>query len=509
MSNLRRVSFYWSFGFRCFLFLALAVWWKICWASTGSDLRCGGIVERRVWEEWRTGARLFVQELIEQRLTMRGDTYALYDFQTYTHNLVAMARRCGRLDRLREIGAVVKEAYGSLESGANASDGRLWVCRGGAVCTARNRLLNTEVQLYSVQFLGLATSVANALATSRGSLSRSDEEFIADTTGIAIEHLLRWGSESVIQSMQGRANDVPADVEDGSSRLFFTDKPLWQIAIYAELGGIFGAMSERGRPLALSSTGAVSRMRRHYGALMKFFWARVSMWSLPRGSAVTGSAADLDRGFWRLYPDNRYAAYTELDKPVRCAATSTGSVTPITLVAPESVPVVPEGGWDISHARRLVHALDALYRNQDAVSRMWGSADFGIPATTLTKAFANNLLANVWNGDPEFPLFANYWSGANGWYRVAWDNGTGQCREGTPPFGLTDSFATGGYATWAHYAPGIGRLALRLYALGESDKPDEVAFVKRYYPDLAKAAKGKAAVLGRLMFWPSLVAVAP
>ena len=51
------------------------------------------------------------------------------------------------------------------------------------------------------------------------------------------------------------------------------------------------------------------------------------------------------------------------------------------------------------------------------------------------------------NGDATQPLFSNYWSGVNGWYRVAYDNGADQCREGYPPYGLTDSFPTGGYLT--------------------------------------------------------------
>ncbi len=116
-------------------------------------------------------------------------------------------------------------------------------------------------------------------------------------------------------------------------------------------------------------------------------------------------------------------------------------------VSPDTVPKRQDTGWDISHARRLVHALDALERNRDAMKAIFSLNDGQLPAIGLPSAFAGTLVAVVWNGDTANPLFSNHWSGANGWYRVAYDNGTGQCREGSPPYGLADSFPTGGYIT--------------------------------------------------------------
>jgi len=89
--------------------------------------------------------------------------------------------------------------------------------------------------------------------------------------------------------------------------------------------------------------------------------------------------------------------------------------------------------WDISHARRLVHALDALERNRSAINVIFLLTDKLLPPDYLTTLFANTIVKVIWNGDKEQPLFANYWCGANGWYRVAYDNGTGRCMEGYPP----------------------------------------------------------------------------
>jgi len=86
--------------------------------------------------------------------------------------------------------------------------------------------------LDSVQFLGLAARVANALAASGRKPDEEEKAFITDTGQILIEHLLRWGSESAVSSMRQATGAKPEDVTDG------TDKPLWMITIYAELAGI-------------------------------------------------------------------------------------------------------------------------------------------------------------------------------------------------------------------------------------------------------------------------------
>jgi hypothetical protein len=128
-----------------------------------------------------------------------------------------------------------------------------------------------------------------------------------------------------------------------------------------------------------------------------------------------------------------------------------------------------------------------------------------LPAKGLSKAFANTLVAAIWNGNADRPLFSNYWSGANGWFRVAYDNGTGQCTEGYPPYGMSDSFLTGGYITWASYRPVIGVLGRRMLELVDSAEPQDRQFVARYYPALGASASAQSRALARFMFLPSLV----
>jgi hypothetical protein len=164
-------------------------------------------------------------------------------------------------------------------------------------------------------------------------------------------------------------------------------------------------------------------------------------------------------------------------------------------------------GWDFSHARRLVHALDALERNRDALIEVFSLDEMQLPPVGLTKAFARTLVAAVWNGDIVEPLFSNYLSGANGWYRVAYDNGTGQCREGYPPYGMSDSFPTGGYVTWARYMPIIGSLGERLYDMISSPDEENSSFISKYYPVLSKSASTQERTLAKFMFFSSLVGI--
>ena len=208
-------------------------------AAADANFACGGIVEAEVWEAWDGNFRDYLrQSQLEARLLKQGDVYALYDIQTYTHNMVSMASRCNRTNRLKEVARLIRIAYDALEPGNQSSPGRRWVCRGGSICNDKNRLLNQEVMLDSVQFLAFAARVANALASSGRKPDEEEKAFIRDTGQVLIEHLLRWGSDSAISSMRQATGAKPEDVTNGSSKLFFTDKPLWMITMYAELAGI-------------------------------------------------------------------------------------------------------------------------------------------------------------------------------------------------------------------------------------------------------------------------------
>jgi hypothetical protein len=90
---------------------------------------------------------------------------------------------------------------------------------------------------------------------------------------------------------------------------------------------------------------------------------------------------------------------------------------------------------------------------------------------------------------------------------VAYDNGTGQCREGTPPYGLTNSFLTGGYALWGQWMPELRALGLALVSLAESREANDISFMLMHYRSLTNEVSSSIGMVNNMMFWPSLVYV--
>lgn len=475
--------------------------WSLEKQANDTHFQCGGKLEADVWELWDSSAKDYVKtEQLSKRLKAKGDTYALYDVQTFTHNLVAMAQRCKRGDRLQEMADLFAESFANLEPAPDNQYGTAWVCKGGAVCNDKNKLINKEVMLTSLQYLALLNSIANSISHSP---KIEQNNFVEQVTGVSIQHMLRWGNAAAIRELDGQISAKVSDVKNGSSALFFSDKPLWMIAIYADLAGALHNNTNLRVQVKLTEA-QMQAMQLHLSKLLKFFEVRTT---LMKGTNRKGQAvvlADIDRGFWRLYADNKYAGYISIEKPVTCLKQTDGSFKKLVAVDAEMLAPVENIGWDISHARRLVHAFEAIERNRTALEKVFGIAPEDLPSDKVMRAFANQLEVNIWNGDSNYPLFSNYWSGANGWYRVSYDNGTSRCMEGYSPFGLTDSFSTGGYATWGRYSPEIRQLSKQIYQLGLSDYVSNIKFIEKYYPgNIAKNPVSKR--MGQLMFWPSII----
>jgi len=490
------------FRAKVFIVIGLFVW---MFSPTGfveakDAFSCGGAIETDVWQLWDGSVREYLRtQQLTKRLKEEGDTYALYDVQIYTDNLVAMAQRCQRFDRLEQLADLFGTAYAELAADTGGKAGLAWICKGGAVCNSNNGLLNHEVMLNSAQFLALTASVANGLAHAH---KHQQSKFIEQTAITSIQHLLRWGDAAALLAIRKLLAARPQDVKTGSSDLFFTDKPLWMITIYADLAGLLKQQPELRAKAALTDD-QLGAMREHLSLLLRLFSARITLMDAVGRSGRTVKVADLDRGFWRLYAGNKYAGYTGSEKPVTCISQEDAQPRIQVLLDAVTLSPVNDIGWDISHARRLVHAFDAIERNRQAMREVFGVEDAALPSAETMRAFAQQLIVHVWNGDAESPLFSNYWSGANGWYRVGYDDG--KCREGYPPFSLSVSFATGGYASWSRYVPEIRSLGRRLYELSRSNNTAHRVFVDKYYPGLGANASASERMLTQLMFWPSLV----
>lgn len=466
--------------------------------AASSDLACGSTLERDVWRLWNgKGLPLIRDNLLRDGLKEKGDVYALYDTQAYVHNLVSMAARCGRTQELAGIAAVLSSSF----DGLTAQDGQPeWVCRGGRVCSAANGLLNKEIVLTNSQFLAVLGQLASTLAPVAKPGS-TEAAFVDKVAGLLVSHLDRWSSPQTLR-LDERLRATPASVKDESSKWFFNDTDLWMLSMHAELAGILQARPDL-RPV-LNTPGAVRRQAGLLG-LLELVKARIT---LVPGTVPSQPRAEIDRGFWRLYPDSRYAGYKLDAPPVVCGV----GKEPATVKVPaNSVPVVDTVGWDISHARRLVHFTDAMTRQRQALIQEFKVPESALPPVGLEAALARQLSEKIWNRDSARPLFANYWDGTAGWYRVAYNPGNGRCAAGNPPYGLSDAFATGGFATWAVHVPVLGDLAEKLLHLTAAPSGDDTVFLKANYPGLEAGASVGTRTLNQLMFWPTLVrpAIAP
>lgn len=470
-------------------------------AHGAAEFECGGEVEMAVWGLWDGFVHEFVKtRLLQDALKSKGDTYSLYDLQSYAQNMVAMAVRCGRVDRLESMAELINDAYDQLTE-VKSAQGLGWVCRGGKVCNDGNRLAGTEVRLTSVQFLVMSMRVANALATPRSTGQVSDDgAFVRRSVEVALAHLVRWNAGPDPMKVADRLPVTPATVKGGSSRYLFTDQDLWTIALYAEVAGVLHTQPDL--LSLLSQADRAGTVRSGIVGLLKLYKARTWQHTLASSRLGRVTVADVDRGYWRLYGDSRSAGYGDAAPPVTCDLNGTRKRV---VVLPDSVPVVDSIGWDFSHARRLVHAMDAIDRNRAALQSAFGVAAADLPSIDLAGQYASQLVVAVWNGDEDRPLFANYWDGTRGWYRVAYDRGEHRCFEGYPPDGLSDAFATGGYAVWRVHHPVIGKLAERLYRLSRQTDADSRQFIETHYQGLADKTSSGSRSLTQLMFWPTLV----
>jgi hypothetical protein len=326
------------------------------------------------------------------------------------------------------------------------------------------------------------------------------------------DHIIRYASSEYLASIRERMATAPANVSTtGSSRHFLSDRDLWLLKVIAEFVAAAPEV-DANEWVRINTSSDYARVATVFSEGIALVRARTTIWKkrLDTGSDV--ALADLDRGFWRYYKDNRYAGYTDDQKPVVCVrkldvSGKSHRYERSYLITSDRVPIVVTSGWDISHGRRLVHFFNAMDRTRGAIKeRLSKNIDHDVPPD-LGKLFAANFVHTVWNQDKAYPLFANYFDGSRGWYRVNYAPTKDTCREGVPPYGLSDSFSTGGYAFWTAYEPILGVLGMRLLQLMESDVAEDVAFIAHRYPVHSKSAPAPARSLRLFAFLPSLVLV--
>lgn len=168
--------------------------------------------------------------------------------------------------------------------------------------------------------------------------------------------------------------------------------------------------------------------------------------------------ADFDNGILDDYPDNKFSGYLNPD------------VYPTENDVAKSANI----GWDISHARRFVNVFQTLYDTKDILG-------FDFPTTDIMAMFANQYAYNVFNRDFEFPLFSNYFDGANGWYRVGYAN---RVNFGYGPSDLSITSLTGGFPFWSVYNYDVRIISNSLYELIHTNDSTKQSFLNKHYEEI-------------------------
>jgi len=458
---------------------------------------CGGLHDQQSWSLWDSYGKKRITDILNNRLIKQGDTYALYDTQILFNNLFDLAVRCHYPDRIREFANIIQITYQKLEPLPQIDgEAAVWVCRGGGHCQNGN-LLGKEVQLNSVQFLGFASEVANEL--DRVYPKDPDaQQFVLRTAKISANRLTEW-STNTLPNISKRITAIPNDKHNGSSSMF-TDKDLWQIVIFSNIAGIV----DRHPDYLIKIFGNQSdfdQQKNYLLALSSLMKARVSKTPIIYNSKKI-SINDLDRGFWNSINDNKYAGYSSLEGPVTCDPNN--SQKTIAVVNLKNIKKQLNLGWDFSHARRLTNLFFALDRNRMAIKKVYGNNISNIlPSDADRVGFINQLKSNVWNQDKQYPLFSNYYNGANGWYRVGYHKGGKTCDEGVSPYGLSNSYLSGGYIVWGENDPLLLQLGETIYNLIYSTNIQDQKFMNKYYAGYLP--NSPAYKINALNFFPTLV----
>ncbi|MBO9592591.1 MAG: hypothetical protein J7599_06740 [Niabella sp.] len=441
-----------------------------------------GKIHDEVIDAWESQFRSYYNTEIQKRLFGEGDVYVLYDVQIGgLQAFVEMTRRCKDVRQIAEIADLLTPAFSALKPipGSNNSSG--WICSGGNICTAYG-FIGKEVPLCSVQFLGLLGALATSISENIPAHQQTTElkTFVKSAFNTMAIQLDRWLTPGYFSSVHKRLPVTVTDVKDKKSGYFFTDVDLWYLTVLADLSELHQSGVQPATAEGAAAFESLQNKKDNIHSIFDLFLARSF-----RFKSRNGTRAEIDRGFWKYHFDNRYAGYTDTLPPVSWAPDHQGGSQMKTAVPWDSSYLAPDAGWDISHSRRLVPALETFVRNQEHIKKVWGYSNPAFDPVAIRKAYANQIVEKLWNGNLRFPLFSNLWSGDNGWYRVAYANQTGRQFAGYPPYGLTSSIPDGGYVVWGAFDPTLNTIFRNIFTLTNTGGAAEKSFMTQYYPGLS------------------------
>lgn len=475
------------------------------------EFLCGGPVYEEANFLWQNKTKFYVKQKL-QEVQFDRNTVALYETTQHVFSFNEMIRRCGDADALEDVVATLLPFFDELEGfDESGYDDQAvgWLNGSGE-----------EIKLYSVQYLGLVGAVAtNILETIPESQRNSNEKmFIQKAVDSMAHQINRWlvrnnqyelNRFSQLLSMSSSIQKPYEDVATHHFRLF-NDKDLWYLTVLSDLS----ELDQAGISKALLGQQGLSSLKKNSQKINNIFNVFVNR--LSYFDTADGPRADIDVGF-RRYDAEPYSWYTNLENPpALCVAGKTEVIVDMEEYSD------PEITWDFSHARRFPVALETFVRNRDNLRATFGYERAEFNPIKIRNAFINQIIHKIWQRDPDYPLFKNYWNGDNG-YITAGDE---RISEGAScdspllykPFAHNRAFADGHFTLWGLYNADLRELAERVYQLMRSRNRSDQEFMENYYLSvghgdsdqlLAGVGGQETAQIWRINFLSDLVGVNP
>lgn len=424
----------------------------------------------------------------------RRDPYALYNIQTYTNNLLKYSQYCRDYETLDELAGVLLAAYPYLErrttyvydyptiSGVScaadvtaplqAPASRMWVYHNDTSYKDGH-----EPLLPSSQFLYMVSNAINIVSgINESNRTQNMKDLASKYAPVAVnDHYMRWiyydknvfqvkgwGCEKYCTTPNYNHYDF---IKKKSSKYFghysslsycnlYTDNDMWILA------GVVEILAANKKDPSLVSINSTTRQKLlNYTSLaVSVVKSRLTLSTLSSLNGTTANGLNLDLGAWDEHPGYSYSGYLGRTFPTSANKKAADNV-----------------GWDISHARRFVHLLTTLYENRAAVNQSF-------PNTAAMTRFTNQLVYKSFNKNFQRPLFSNYMDGTNGWYRVDYSGAVGF---GYPPYGMSNSYMSGGYSLWSRFNPDMGNVSDALWdmlsAVWDGSDPGKAEFARQNY----------------------------
>ena len=398
---------------------------------------------------------------------VRSHPYELYDIQLHTINLLRYTAYCNDRPILDSLLTLYSKCFVTLQK----SDKYHFFYYPGSPRLSVHNLnkkhlmwLNKEGQeiiLYSSQFLyAVSEALVEISQVPHRSRSTSMVQFAIDARKILQDHYLRWCFEvpGPFQVRGWGCKNNGKYVESGLSHYEFlkrkkqfalgdknspsycnavTDTDMWIITGVANL--LTSALLDP--DLIRLSNKDYDRYLEYLKTGINLLRSRLSYIDLKNFDGKPVRGVEFDLGAWDDQPDRKYTGYVGHSYPAGDILTH--------------LPKPTKTSWDISHARRYVDVFVSLVRDADILGLKF-------PGRYLLECLANQFVYRIFDGNFKRPLFSNFWSGANGWYRVGYNKREGF---GYGPNDLSIAALSGGYAYLAYYNNDLMRLYARLYKM--------------------------------------------